>query len=363
MHFRHLLPLCALLVAACGTDSRPVTIAAAGPWAQPFGDMNKKGVELAVAQIDDSGGVRGRKLQLIERDDRGDGARAAAVAQEFVADPNVVGVVGHVTSGAMVAAAKVYDGHLAAIATSATSPDLTGISRWAFRVISSDSTNGAVIARFASALGRKRAAIMYENDSYGRGLADAFRRNFDGTIVSIDPIEADDKNLEPYIAYYRQRAADIVFVAGVQNSGIAALREAHRQHYTADFIGGDGWVGIVTDTADAEGAYVGTAFTAHDPRPEVQRFVKAFHDRYGMMPDENAALGYDATRLLARAIEAVGPNRVAVRDYLGSLSDANGYKGVTGFIHFLPNGDPVHAPFLITRVHDGEMLPTGESDQ
>jgi branched-chain amino acid transport system substrate-binding protein len=116
--------------------------------------MTRKGVELAVAEINASGGAGGRKIELVERDDSGSGKRAAAIAQEFVANPSIVGVVGHVTSGAMVAAAKVYDGNLAAIGTATTSPQLTGISPWVFRVSSSDSINGSVIARFANALAR-----------------------------------------------------------------------------------------------------------------------------------------------------------------------------------------------------------------
>jgi branched-chain amino acid transport system substrate-binding protein len=346
-----------MLLGGCGDKTQPIVIGAAGPWTEWAGDMTKKGVELALTDINDSGGVRGRRLEVVEEDDHRDGAHAAAVAQKFVANKSIVGVVGHVTSGAMVAAAKVYDGgHLVAIATSATSPDLTGISPWTFRVISSDSVNGTQIARFATALGRKRAAIMYENDTYGRGLADAFRRNFAGEIVSMDPIAANITDAEPYITHYKRLDPDIVFAIGFQISGFVVLREARRQHLTADLIGGDGWAGIVADTALSEGVYVGTAFTAEDPRPEVQRFVAAFRKRYGVTPDLNAALGYDATRVLAQAIAAAGPNRAAIRRYLASLSDDTAYHGLTGLIRFRPDGDPVEAPYRVTRVHRGAFL-------
>ncbi|HEX6533150.1 MAG TPA: ABC transporter substrate-binding protein [Gemmatimonadaceae bacterium] len=356
MRYRTILPLCALLLGGCGDSTRPVTIAAAGPWTESFGALTKQGVELAVDEINDAGGIDGRRLLLIERDDQGSGARAAAVAQEFVANHDIVGVVGHVTSGAMVAAAKVYDGQLAAVATSATSPDLTGISPWVFRIISSDSTNGEVIARFASAVGHRRAAILYENDAYGRGLADAFRRSFAGDVVSMDPISGGTTDLEPYIAYYKTRHPDIVFVAGVDVTGIATLREAHRQHLNVDFIGGDGWSTITADTVASEGAYVGTPFTAEDPRPEVRRFVAAFRKKYGIVPDANAALGYDATRLLARAIGEAGDDRARVRRYLASLTERTEYAGVTGPIRFLPTGDPARPAFHITRVHRGALL-------
>lgn len=331
-------------------------VGAAGPYSERTGDMTRKGVELAVAEINARGGAGGRRIQLVERDDSGSGKRAAAVAQEFVANPAVVGVVGHVTSGAMVAAAKVYDGNLAAIGTATTSPQLTGISPWVFRVSSSDSINGSVIARFANARGYKRAAIIYENDSYGRGLAAAFRQTFKGEIVSTDPITAELPDPEPYISYYSKVAPDIVFAVGLEGSGLTILREARRQRLVADFVGGDGWVGIVADTTLAEGAYVGTVFTPLDPRPEVQKFVAAFRDRYGTTPDMDAAVGYDAMQVMALAIAGAGTDRAAIRRYLASFTEKSAYHGVTGVVRFGDDGDPVEAPYRVTRVHDGAFV-------
>jgi len=324
--------------------------------------MTKKGIEMAIAEVNDSGGVRGKHLELEERDDGADGAKAAGIAQDFVANPAVVGVVGHVTSGAMVAAAKVYDsGRLPAIATSATTPELTGMSPWVFRVISSDSSNGITIAKFAESTGHKRAAVLYENDAYGRGLASSFRRSFGGQIVSMDPISGDIANAEPYIAYYKTKSPDVVFVVGTQNSGLVVLREAKKERFASDFLGGDGWTGIVTDTAMSEGAYVGTAFTVEDPRPEVQQFVADFRARYHEAPDAYAALGYDAARMMARAVQEAGPNRAAIRAYLASLTDATAYHGVTGSLRFGADGDPVTSSYRMTRVHDGafELVTPG----
>src|SRR5579871_6740880 len=216
-----------LAAAACSPAAQsggaPYTIAAAGPWQLSHGRNTRLGIELAVKEINDAGGVNGHKLLIKEADDRADGATAAQVAQKFVDDKSVSAVVGHVTSGAMVAAAQVYDGHLAAVATSASSPDLTGISKWVFRVISSDSANGVEMARFASRTGHKRAAILYENDNYGRGLADAFRKSFDGEIIDIDPIRSDAANHEVYISYFKQKQPDIVFIAGTDASALAML--------------------------------------------------------------------------------------------------------------------------------------------
>jgi branched-chain amino acid transport system substrate-binding protein len=351
--------LCSLLawavVAGCAESQSQIELGAAGPWTQGYGAMNRRGIELALEEINAGATLGGRPLAIRFRDDAGDGRKATAIAGEFVGDPAVVAVVGHVNSGAMVAAAKVYDGHLAAVATTATSPDLTGISPWTFRVISSDSANGMAIARFASRLG-SRAAVLYENNSYGRGLAEAFRRNFAGEIVAIDPFAADSTGFEPFVTYFKERNPDVVFVAGTERSGVAFLREARRQHLAADFLGGDGWTGVVVDTAASEGVYVGAPFSASDPRPEAQRFVAAFRKKFGLTPDGNAALGYDATWLLARAVAAVGIDRRAVRDYLATLGEHGGYAGVSGPISFHAAGDPVGRGIVMTRVSRGVLL-------
>ncbi len=353
------MPLRALLLAgfliACAGQPADITLGAAGPWTEGYGAMNRRGMELAVDEINEGGGVRGRPLRLLARDDGADGAKAAAIALEFVNNLAVSAVVGHVNSGTMVAAAKIYDGALPAVATTATSPDITGISPWVFRVIASDSATGVELARFARRLGHSTAAILYENDSYGRGLADAFRRNFEGRIVSIDPIPGGTRDFEPYVAFLRQKAPGLVFVAGTEASGMAILREARRQRLDAEFLGGDGWTGIVGEPA-AEGAYVGAPFTASDHRKEAQEFVSAFRARFSMVPDGNAALAYDATKLLAHVIEQVGPDREAIRDRLASLDERTAYRGVTGAIRFLANGDPVGKDVVIARVHDRDLI-------
>jgi len=327
--------------------------------------MTRRGIDLAVEEINHAGGIHGKPLRVAERDDEADGTRATAIAQEFVRDKNILAVIGHVNSGAMLAAARVYDGELTAVATSASSPDLTGVSPWVFRVIPSDSLNGVGLGRFASLIGgtdpvMKEASVLYENDSYGRGLADAFRKNFRGTIISFDPIDPSLTNAEPFISYFKARHPGIVFVASREQAALAILREAKRQQLDAVFLGGDGWQSIVTDTAASEGAYVGTSFNADAQSPGVQRFVNAFKKKYGAMPDAFAALGYDATNLVARAISKKGANRAGVRDYLASLNPSHPFEGVAGTLYFNDGGDPLGMGFRVARVSHGS-LQTGVS--
>jgi branched-chain amino acid transport system substrate-binding protein len=87
----------------------------------------------------------------------------------------------------------------------------------------------------------------------------------------------------------------------------------------------------------------------------VQTFVAAYRKKYNVTPDGNAALAYDVTKLLAGAIDKVGPSRVKIRDYLASLDESTAYHGVTGVIRFRPDGDPIGKGIVMTRVHNGAL--------
>ena len=355
--------LVASALSACARDSATYTIASASPWNEAYGLMSRQGTELAVDVINRRGGINSRQLVLLRVDDEGTGTRAAEVAQQLVDADSVLAVVGHANSSATVAAARVYDGHLAAVSPSASSPELTGLSPWMFRVIPSDSVNGQDLARFATTLGHKRVAILYENNSYGRGLADSFRRAFRGDVMALEPVSVDGKEVEPYLAYLRLREPELVFVAGSDGSGLEILREARRQGLTSAFLGGDGWAGITSDTAASDGVYVGAPFSAEDPRREVQDFVRAFRTKFGRDPNSFAALAYDATMVIAQAVEHGGSSREAVRDYLASMQEGRAYRGLTGNIAFQPTGDVVGKPMTMTRVRRGALLVQSGASQ
>lgn len=354
---------CLVLLAGCGKGADSYLLGAAGPFKEGYGVMTRRGIDLAIEEINRAGGINGSPLNVLLRDDEANGARAAVIASEFVTNPDVLAVIGHVNSGAMLAASRVYDGQLTAVATTASSPDLSGVSPWVFRVISSDSLNGVILARFASRVGGeaaalRRASILYENDTYGRGLAVAFRRAFRGTIVSFDPISENISDAEPFVSYLKMRQPGIVFVAGREASALRILREAKRQQFDAVFIGGDGWQGIISDTAAAEGAFVGTSFNAEDPSPAVVRFVRAFETKYRTRPDAFAALAYDATRLVAKAILKKGRSREGIRDYLSSLDATTAFDGVTGPAYF-NRGDPIGMGFRVAQVVSGALTSGG----
>lgn len=347
------------VAAGCQRDTTPVVLAAAAPWHLDYVINGRRGIEMAAAEINAAGGIAGRPLTIRWLDDSASGAGAVAAAESLIADPAVLGVVGHMNSNAMVAAARIYNGRLPVVSPWATTADLTGLSPWVFRNISSDSVNGVTIAQFArTVLGAKRAAVLYENDAYGRGVSGTFRQHFGGTsggtIIASLPIDPEARSYEAYVTYLRGLSPDVVFVAGLSPSGLAILREARRQRMAAAFIGGDGWSGINADTAGSDGAYIAVPFTHSNARPEVRRFSEAYTARYHIAPEEDAALAYDAMRLLAAAV-AAAPTRAGVRRYLAGLDATHAYAGVTGPHYFLPTGDPAGRAFLVARIRRGTL--------
>jgi branched-chain amino acid transport system substrate-binding protein len=348
------------LSAACSRQPKEYLLGAAGPQTLTYGIQNQHGIDLAVDEINRAGGINGVPLRVVARDDHADGSDAARTAGEFVANRKIIAVIGHAGSGSEVSAAHVYDGgHLPAVATTPSSPDITGISPWVFRMAASDSVNGIVLAHFASSLSDSlhrpvRVAVLYHNDAYGRGLSDAFLHSFKGKVVSADPV-GGDTNLEPYISYLKTQSPDIVFVASDEDLGIKLLREARQQDLHATFLGGDGWQGVVAEPA-SEGTFIGTPFTAQSTHDATRKFAEEFRARYGMIPDAHAALAYDATRLLASALRSGATTRTAVRDYLRSLTRSTAFASLSGPAWF-SGTDPVGDTFRITRVHDGVMIP------
>jgi branched-chain amino acid transport system substrate-binding protein len=348
----------AAFLGGCSPSAKPLVLGAAGPWSDNSMALTKEGIDLAVEEVNAKGGVDGRPIRIRYVDDHRSGALGAVVAESLVNDQSVLAVIGHVNSPALLAAAHLYDGHLVAVSSAATAPELSGISPWVFRLVPSDSLSGRAIGRFAGSLRPgARAAILYENDAYGRGLSRAFLSAFNGTIIASEPLDEKPTTFEPYVAYLKQVKADVVFSIGLERVGIALLTEAKRQRLDAAFIGGDAWAGITADSATAEGAYVGVPFTDADPRRNVRTFVGQFRARWGVSPAQDGAMAYDATRLLIEGLMAGARTRAALRSYLAGLTSAQPYQGITGPISFSQGGDPGVTPLVVTRVHRGALVP------
>jgi len=318
-----------------------------------------RAAELAVKEINAHGGVRGQSIALRAIDDSGRPDVAIRIAQSFADDPSVVAVIGHLTSGASLAAGRVYGEArrpIAMISPSASSPDLSGVNPYVFRICPSDLSHGAQLARFArQTLGARRVGVIYIDDDYGRGLRLSFAAEFrrlGGEVVEEDPMLSATSSLEPYLSRLRKAGGiDALMLATERAGAELALREMGQIGVRWPTIGGDALTGIEAAGPITEGLRLSTAYLPDRPGERNAQFVT------GQTPDHRGAGAYDIVQLLARVIADVGTDRRAIRDRLARVGvDRPVYDGVTGTIAFDARGDVPAKPVVIGVVHAGQLV-------
>ncbi len=362
-----------LVGCAASGESDVIRLGLAGPLSEAPGKGMHQGALLAVEEINARGGVRGRRLDLVVRDDAMNPARAIEVAEELRDRTDVVAVVGHLSSGASIAASDVYSEPgkgLLAISPGATSPEMSTTGEWTFRVCPSDLQQAAALAEWAfHDLDRRRAVIVYVNDSYGRGVRDAFTPVFErlgGTVLSADPyvpdLLEDERALDPYLERGIRNDMDALVIVGVGDEVSDILRASRRLGFQGTVMGTDGLIGIAAAGTVAEGVVVSSGFLVDRPTATARDFVERYRARFGELPRDGSAHAYDTVMLLAHAIEQVGTDRKAIRDYVASIgAGAPAFEGVTGTIRFDQNGDAVGKGVLIGVVREGRVVTAGES--
>jgi branched-chain amino acid transport system substrate-binding protein len=366
--FGRSIPLLLLLafLPGCGPEAENVVFGLAGPFDRFYGVSMRDGAELARQEINDRGGIGGRMLEFRARDDGADPERGIGIAEELVDEAEVVAVIGHVNSGVMIAAAPVYARGLPAVATSATAPAIGQLSPWVFRVASSDSANAVELARFSRTLGDGTTGILYENNAYGRGLAQSFRNALTGQgsrPLETDPYLENTADFSPFLRRLDTRGAELVFVAGLEEGASGIIRQTREMGLPTRFIGGDGLEGLAGMEGDVyDGTFVGLMYHP-DASPAAAEFAERFRATYGREPDSFAALAYDAVMLVARVADRHGVGREAIREGLSRVGRSGGmeaHPGVAGELRFDEHGDPVDKPFAVGVIRGGQIdLPTG----
>src|SRR6266545_7716860 len=309
------------LNACSGGSSRgPIVLGLAGPFSQPRGVSMQHAAELAVKEINARGGMQ---LALRVMDDSGRPDVAIRIAQELVDGPSVVAVVGHLNSSASLAAGRVYGEArrpVVMISPSASSPDLSGVNPYMFRVCPSDLSHGTQLARYArQMLSARRVGVIFLDDDYGRGLRGSFTAEFKrlgGQIVEEDPMLSSTSSLEPYLSRLRQEGGvDALVLATDRDGAERALREMGRIGVRWTTLGGDALSGIETTGPLAEGVRMSVAYLV---------------DQSG--------------------------GRREIRDRLAQIGgDLPAFEGVAGKIAFDANGDVPAKSVFIGTVREGQL--------
>jgi branched-chain amino acid transport system substrate-binding protein len=304
-----------------------------------FGTSTKEGIELAVGEINQSPPL-GKPIEIFSGDDQGKSDTAVSVVTQLISDNRVVAVLGEVASSNSLAAAPVCQREKVPMITPAsTNPQVTQTGDYIFRICFIDPFQGSVMAKFArNTLKANTAAILWDVKSdYSKGLREFFRQTFTelgGKIVGDPSYAKGDSDFNAQLNSIKQAKPDVVFVPGYYTEVGTIARQARDQGIKVPLIGGDGWDSpkLFESAGNAlEGCYFSNHYSVESQEPTVQNFIKAYKEKYnGKEPDAMAALGYDAAKILADAIQRAGNTEgSAIRDALAQTKD---FKGVTGTI-------------------------------
>jgi branched-chain amino acid transport system substrate-binding protein len=328
-----------------------------------FGTSSHRGTLLAIKEINAAGGVLGKPLQLIHEDNRSLQGESATIAKKLITRDKVVALLGEVASGRSLEVAPIAQQYkIPMITPSSTNPQVTRSGDYVFRVCFTDPFQGRLLANFArNSLNAKRVAILSDvSQAYSVGLAQFFRESWlagGGSIVADEKYNGGEKDFRAQLTTLKAANPDAIMVPGYYTDVGLIVAQARQLGIKVPLFGGDGWEApelIEIAGAEAlEGTYYSTHFSPESTEPLSQQFVEAYKAEYGgQVPDAMAALGYDAVRVLADAIERAGTtDSQALRDALAATRDIAGATGLTT----LDENRDATKPAVIITVRDGKF--------
>ena len=326
-----------------------------------FGISTKNGIEMALDEVNQSGGLLGKTVRVIVEDDQGRPEEAQTVVTKLITRNRVVAILGEVASSRTLAAAPVaQQAGIPMVSPSSTNPAVTEVGDFIFRVCFIDPFQGFVMAKFAAhSLELTDVAVLRDiKNDYSVGLADVFVENFvalGGTIVADEGYSEGDTDFSAQLTSIRARRPQAIFVPGYYTEVGLIARQAKSFGIEAPLLGGDGWdsPSLIEIGGEAlEGSYFSNHYSVDDPSPAIQKFVSDYRARYGQTPDALAGLGYDAAQILFDAIRRAGStDPTAIRDALAETKD---FAGVTGVTTLDENRNAVK-PAVVLQISDGKL--------
>ena len=366
---RSLFFLLALACVFCGFENKPkeVLVGVAAPLTGPeayIGTGMMQGVQMAVEDANAKGPVfDDAKLKLVVMDDQRNPTQAVLVANKLVADPAVMGMVGHFNSSCTKAASSIYhEGRMTQITPSSTNPEISrqGYDTF-FRICATDDVQGPAAAEFAvKDLQIKKVAIIDDKTTYGTGLASAFEKNFrqlGGKVLSHDGIAQGDKDFTPLLTKVQSLEPDLIFYGGVYPEMALLVKQAKRMGLDARWMGGDGvydvtLIKLVTPPL-SEGIYATMLGVDSHSVSAAKDFVTRYEARYGDI-GSFSAYGYEAMNVLIEAIRRAGKNdREAVLAQMKMMKD---YPGILGVINFDKKGDAIGKSVGVFKIEKGKYV-------
>jgi branched-chain amino acid transport system substrate-binding protein len=346
---------------AATTAWADITIATVGPITgqyAAFGEQMKRGIEMAVKDINAAGGVNGEKLAVSIGDDACDPKQAVAVANQMVSK-GVLFVAGHFCSSSSIPASKVYaEENVIQITPASTNPAFTDAGLWnTHRTCGRDDAQGKVAGAYlAKAYNGKKVAIIHDKTAYGKGLADETKKAMNAAGLQeamYEAYTAGEKDYTSLVSKLKEAGIDAVYVGGYHTEGGLILRQMREQGMKAQMISGDAFnteeFWSITGPAGE-----GMIFTfAPEPRnfPTAKKVVEEFKAS-GYDPEGYTLYTYAAVQMWVQAastLKTTDSHKIAEW-----LRAGNPVQTVLGEIKLDKKGDIVDAKYVFYKFHDGK---------
>ncbi len=372
MVMKRLAILLLVLLAAAGfafangsKEKGPIKIGVAGPQSgdlASYGIPSAKAAQIVVDDVNKAGGVLGRKIELIVEDDVCKPEVATNIASKLVGD-GVVGVIGHICSGATKAALGTYnESKIPVISPSATNPALTQSGDYPnfFRTIASDDAQARTEVNFAlDKLGLTKIAVLHDKGDYGKGLAEFAKKFLDAdsraTVVLFQGITPGAVDYSAVINKIKNSGAQAVIFGGYHPEASKLVSQMKKRMMKIVFISDDG---VKDDTfikvagKYAEGVYAsGPKDTSGNPL--AKKAIKEYEDKFGDEPGPFYLNAIAATEALLNAIKVAGSTDY---DAVTNALRNNLVDTPLGKIKFDKRGDALGVGFAMYHVENGKYV-------
>jgi len=333
-----------------------------------YGQSSVEGVEMAIEEINNAGGINGKKIVPVKYDNKSEPAEATTLANKLITQDKVIAILGPATSGPFKAEIPVANSKKVPIATgSATADDVTltsdgKVQEYVFRVCFIDSFQGTAMANFAADnLSAKKAVIIMDSSSdYGKGLAKNFKENFEkmgGTIVAEEAYVAKDTDFNAILTKIKGLDFDVIYIPGYYNEAGLIIKQARALGINTPILGADGFDSpVLLELAGAEAlnnVYFTNHYSSLDKDPAVIKFIDDFKAKYNKEPDAFNALGYDLVKFVADAIgRAEKLNGESVKK---ALEETENFTGVTGTLSVDEFHNPVKS-IIVIGLENGKQV-------
>jgi branched-chain amino acid transport system substrate-binding protein len=307
------------------------------------GIPSRRGVEMAVAEVNKAGGINGRKVELIVENEKDSPTAAVNAVKKLIEVDKVAAIIGPMTSGDMMAAGKIAnDAKVVDISPTATTPKLSGFGPYVYRGCSRIDKQAEVLTNYVAKTWKpKTVAIFFSNEPYGKGCAGLFSKFFEKhgiKVVATESFMRGSRDFKPQLTKIKAANPDILFIPGYTPETAPAAAQARQLGMNQKILGvyGDmnpGYIKLAGKAA--EGHVIGGEYDENYNTPKNQAFrknyealVKKNNDPYNIM---FAALHYDAASMILDGMKKDGPTSEGIKKYLDNVKD---FDGVTGKLSF-----------------------------